>query len=121
MDIVVCQSQMRTIGKRYGNAIYIFEEEVTVRNKHFALMLIDDRWEIWEAIPVKRNDKEETRGRSEITNDEDTLRYEDDFREIYPSTKYATKSHRLCGTNLNQYSMYGKYCTDCRGYGNVNA
>ena len=40
--------------------------------------------------------------------------------EIEPNTKYETKPHRLCGTNLTQYSMYGKYCTNYRGYGNGN-
>ena len=54
-------------------------------------------------------------------NDGDTLRDEDDFREIDPSTKGATKPHRLRGTNLTRYLMYGKYCADYRGYGNDNA
>ena len=30
------------------------EEAVTVSNEHFALMVIDYRWELWEAIVVKR-------------------------------------------------------------------
>ena len=46
------------------------------------------------------------------TNDEDILMDEDYFREIDLITKDATKPHRLCGTNLTQYSMYGKYCAD---------
>ena len=94
---------------------------VTVRKEQSALAVIDDRWELWEAIAVKRNDKEETRGTSSSKNDEYTLRDEDDFREIYPSTKDATNPHRLRGTHLTWYSMYAKYCADYRGYGNGNA
>ena len=90
-------------------------------NKQFALMVIDDRWEVWEAISVERKDKEETREASASTNDEDTLRDEDNFREIDPSTKDATKPHRLFGEDLTRYSIYGKYCADYRGYGNGNA
>ena len=53
--------------------------------------------------------------------DDDTVRDEDDFRKIYPTTKDAKNPHRLCGTNLTRYSMYGKFCVDYRGYVNVNA
>ena len=118
LAIVVGLSQMANTGQRYGNARKTFEEAVTVSNKHFALIVIDDRWELLKAIVVKRNEKEETRGTSASTNDEDTLRDEDDFREIDPSTKDATDPHRIFGTNLTWYSMYGKYCADYRGYGN---
>ena len=54
MDIVVGQSKMATMGQRYGNARNTFEEAVTVSNEQFVLMVIDDRWELWEAIEVKR-------------------------------------------------------------------
>ena len=53
--------------------------------------------------------------------DDDTVRGEDDFRKIDPDTKDANKPHRLRGTNLTRYSMYGKFCADYRGYGNGNA
>ena len=53
--------------------------------------------------------------------DDDTVRYEDDFRKIDPTTKYAKNPHRLRGTNLTRYSMYSKFCADYRGYGNGNA
>ena len=92
-----------------------------MRKEQSTLAVIDDRWELWEAIAVKRNEKEETRGTSSSKNDEDTLRDEDDFREIYPSTKDATNPHRLRGTHLTWYLMYANYCADYRGYGNVNA
>ena len=52
--------------------------------------------------------------------DYDTVRDEDDFRKIDLTTKYAKKSHRLRGTNLTRYSIYGKFCADYRGYGNGN-
>ena len=45
---------------------------------------------------------------------------EDILREIYPSSKDAMKPHRLRGTNLTWYLIYGKYCAYYRGYGNVN-
>ena len=106
------------MGQRYGNYKKTFEEAVTVSNGQFALMVIDDRWKPQEAITVKSKEKEETRGTPARKNNEDTLRDEDDFREIDPSTKNATNPHRLCGTNLILYSMYGKYCADYRGYGN---
>ena len=116
------------MGQRYGNAIKTFEEAVTVSNKQFALMVIDDRWELWEAITVKRKEKENVPGNpnGEANNgnavvDYDTVRDEDDFRKIDPTTKDAKKPHRLRGTNLTRYSMYGKFCADYRGYGNGNA
>ena len=43
------------------------------------------------------------------------------MREIDPSTKDATKPHRLRGKILTWYLMYGKYCEDYRGYGDGNA
>ena len=46
LAIVVGQSHMSTMGQRYGNARKTFEEAVTVSNKQFALMVIDDRWEL---------------------------------------------------------------------------
>ena len=49
---------MATIGQQYGNARNIFEEAVTVINEQFSLMVIDDRWELWEAITVKLKEKE---------------------------------------------------------------
>ena len=53
--------------------------------------------------------------------DDDTVRDEDDFRKIDPTTKDAKKPHRLRGTNLTRYSMYGKFCAGYRVYGNGNA
>ena len=53
---------------------------------------------------------EETIGASASKNNEDTLKDEDDFREIEPSKKDATKPYRLCGKILTWYPMYGKYC-----------
>ena len=44
LAIVVGRSQMATMGQRYGNARKMFEEAVTVRNKQFALIVIDNRW-----------------------------------------------------------------------------
>ena len=52
--------------------------------------------------------------------DDDTVRDEDDFRKIGPTTKYVKKPHRLRGTNLTRYSMYSKFCADYRGYSNGN-
>ena len=70
---------------------------------------------------VNREDREETRGASKSTNDENNLRYEDDFSEIDPSTKDSTKPYILRGNILTRYSMYGKYCAVYRGYGDGNA
>ena len=53
--------------------------------------------------------------------DDDTVKDKDYFRKIDPTTKDAKKPHRLRGTNLTRYSMYGKFCADCRWYGNGNA
>ena len=47
LAVVVGRSQMDTMGQQYGNARDTFEEAVTVSNKHFALMVIDNRWELW--------------------------------------------------------------------------
>ena len=95
------------MGQRYGNARKTFEEAVTVSKKQFSLIVIDDRWELWEAITVKRKGKENVPGNQngEANNenavvDDDTVRDEDDFRKIDPTTKDAKKPHRLRGTNL---------------------
>ena len=79
-------------------------------------------------ITVKRKEKENVPGNpnGEANNgnavvDDDTVRDEDDFRKFYLTTKDAKKPHRLCGTNLTRYSMYGKFYADYRGYGNGNA
>ena len=107
LSIVVGRSQMATMGQRYGNARKTVEEAVTVSNKQFALMMIYDRWELWEAITVKRKEKENVPGNpnGEANNgnavvDDDTVRDEDDFRKIDPTTKYAMKPHRLRGNFL---------------------
>ena len=128
LAIVVGRSQMATMGQRYGNSRKTFEQAVTVSNEQFALMVIDDRWELWEAITVKRKNKvnvpinpnDEANNETAEVND-DNVRDENDFRKIDPTTKYAKKPHRLRGTNLTRYSMYGKYCADYRGHGNGNA
>ena len=54
LDIVVGQSQMDTMGQRYGNARKTFEEALTVSNEQFSLIVIDDRWKLLEDIAVKR-------------------------------------------------------------------
>ena len=41
--------------------------------------------------------------------------------KLIQAQKNATNPHRLCGKNLILYLMYGKYCADYRGYGNVNS
>ena len=118
---------MATMGQRYGNSRNTFEDAVTVSNENFALMVIDDRWELREVIAVKRKEKENVPGNpngegnngNAVVND-DTVRDEDDFRKIDPTTKDAKNPHRLRGINLTRYSMYGKFCADYRGYGNVN-
>ena len=48
------QSQMSTMGQRYSNARNTFEEAVTLSNEQFSLMVIDELWELWEDIAVKR-------------------------------------------------------------------
>ena len=119
---------MATMGQRYGNARKTFQEEVIVSNERFALMVIDDRWELWEAIAVKLKEKKNIPGNTngEANNgnavvDDDTVRDEDDFWKIDPTAKDAKKPHRLRGKNLTRYSMYGKFCAGYRGYGNGNA
>ena len=89
---------MATMGQQYGNDRKTFEEAVTVSNEQFALMVIDDRWELWEAIAIKRKEKENFPGNpnGEANNgnavvDDDTVRDEDDFRKIDPTTKDAKK------------------------------
>ena len=90
---------MATMGQRYGNAIKAFEEAVTASNKQFELMLIDDSWELWEAITVNRKEKENVPGNpnGEANNgnavvDYDTVRDENDFRKIDPPQKMP-RSH----------------------------
>ena len=118
---------MATMGQRHGNSKKTFEEAVTVSNEQFAFMVIYDRWELCESIAFKRKEKEKFPGNpnGEANNgiavvDDDTVRDEDDFRKIDPTTKDAKKPHRLRGKHLTRYSMYGKFCADYRGYGNVN-
>ena len=124
---MVGQSQMATMGQQYGNARQTFEEAVTVSNEQFVLMLIDDSWELWEAITFKQKEKENVPGNpgggannGNAVVDDDTFRDEDDFRKIDPTTKQDKKPHRLRGTNVTQYSICGKCFADYRGYGTGN-
>ena len=103
---IVSKTKMSEVGKlnRHGKR-NTFTDIVTVSDEQFALMILDDRWQLWEAIAAKR-----VQGKN--ANDGTPFDADDDMR-LCDVTK-----EKINGTNKTRYSVWGKYCPNHKGFGN---
>lgn len=123
--VVVGKVQMGTMGTRLGTAKNSYLKAVTLSNEQFALMVLDDRWELWEKLAelrLKRGDPANENGSNSADQDniiKSIFNDEDDQRQQDETCKDA-KANKIPGTNLTRYSMWGRYCPHYKGYGNGN-
>ena len=113
--MVVGKTQMGTMGQRFGNRKNSYLKAITFNNEQFALMVLDDRWELWERLAELRYKKQQQEDQTQGTK-KPTRVDEDDQRKL-DRTCHDPKADKVPGSNLTRYSMWGKYCPDKKGFG----
>lgn len=125
--VVVGKVQMGTMGTRLvGTAKNCYLKAVTLSNEQFALMVLDDRWELWERLAelrLLREDDPNENG-SNSAQQEDSIKksiyHDEDDQRQQDATCKDPKANKIPGSNLTRYSMWGRYCPYYKGYGNGN-
>jgi hypothetical protein len=119
--MVVGKTQMGTMGQRFGTRKNSYLKAITFSNEQFALMVLDDRWELWERLAKLRLEKDKKKHdlahpREQGTKKPKNRVDEDDQRKL-DRTCQDTKADKVPGSNLTRYSMWGIYCPDKKGFG----
>ena len=116
--VVVGKVQMGTMGTRLvGTAKNSYLKAVTLSNEQFALMVLDDRWELWERLAELRLQREDLPNENGSSIKKSIYHDEDDQRQPDATCK-DPKANKMPGSNLTRYSMWGRYCPYYKGYGN---
>ena len=93
----------RDVGKRKE-----YKDLVTITDEAFALLILEDRWELWTRIYEER--KKRSQGgdleHDALTGDED------DMREYVDNEKKIKRN----GSNLTLYSYHGKHAPNFKGF-----
>ena len=124
--VVVGKVQMGTMGTRLGTAKNSYLKAVTLSNEQFALMVLDDRWELWERLAELRLQREDlpNENGSISAQQEDSIKksiyHDEDDQRQQDTTCKDPKANKIPGSNLTRYSMWGQYCPYYKGYGNGN-
>ncbi len=107
------------MGQRFGTRKNSYLQAITFSNEQFALMILDDWWELWERLAEQRLEKHKKQDlaqpREEGTKKPNRVD-EDDQRQL-DRTCHDAKADKVPGSNLTRYSMWGKYCPDKKGFG----
>ena len=118
--VVVGKVQMGTMGTRLvGTAKNSYLKAVTLSNEQFALMVLDDRWELWERLAELRLQREDLPNENGSSIKKSIYHDEDDQRQQDATCK-DPKANKIPGSILTRYSMWGQYCPYYKGYGNGN-
>ncbi len=121
--VVVGKIQMGTMGKRIllGNAKNSYLKAITLSNEQFALMVLDDQWELWEKLVKLRLKRGEGTGdNGDNTADDNIIKsifHDEDDQRQQDTTCKDPKANKILGSNLTRYSMWGRYCPHYKGYG----
>ena len=105
---VVGKTRMKKMGMNYADGVRkSYEETINPTDEAFAMLCLEDRWELWVRIAEKRIEEEDNDGtRALVCGDEDDQR---------PNNE-ADKKIEPGSANLTKFSMYGKYNTQGKGF-----
>lgn len=107
---VVTKTRMNKMGSNWGNDREFYDDVVSINDEAFCLLILEDRWPLWEKIADKR-----------LSNSaEDQVGDEDDCRERKRGNESGPVSF-VPGSNLTVYSMYGKLAPYRKGFNVVRA
>ena len=105
---VVGKTRMKKMGMNYADGVrQYYEDAIKPTDEAFAMLCLEDRWELWVEIAEKRIEEEGNDGtRALVCGDEDDQRPRNE----------ADKKIVAGSANLTKFSMYGKYNTQGKGF-----
>ena len=105
---VVGQVKMSKMSMSYESGSLTFEKAVSVGDEAFAMMLLDDRWRLWEKIAVQRRRSADNSPGTHNVGDEDDQR-------TFSSTNSGSRK-KYDGDNLTRFSMFGPHAPGKKGF-----
>ena len=108
---VITKTRMNKMGRNWGNDREFYDDVVSINDEAFCLLILEDRWALWEKIADKRlSDRAE-----------DQVGDEDDCRDREGGDASGGAVSFVPGSNLTIYSMYGKLAPYRKGFNVVRA